>query len=126
MIYKLFTGVINKGLTASVVIVAVLLARLFLGRLPKKYSYFLWIIVGIRLICPFGISSSLSVFNLIGGAMVWLFFLGMLFAWNLFLWMQMRRRTSAAIRLEGRTYECGEIPSPFVMGIFSPRIYLIF
>ncbi len=66
MIYKLFTGMINKGLTASVVIVAVLLARLFLGRLPKKYSYFLWIIVGIRLICPFGISSSLSVFNLIG------------------------------------------------------------
>ena len=60
------------------------------------------------------------------GAMVWLGVLSMLFTWNLFLWLQMRKRTAAAIRLEGRIYECGEIPSPFVMGIICPRIYLPF
>ncbi len=38
----------------------------------------------------------------------------------------MRKRTAAAIRLEGRIYECGEIPSPFVMGIIRPKIYLPF
>jgi len=37
-----------------------------MGRLPKKYSYILWMVVAIRLLCPVGIPSSFSVFNLVG------------------------------------------------------------
>ncbi|OME81335.1 hypothetical protein BK120_16875 [Paenibacillus sp. FSL A5-0031] len=59
----LFLKVLNMSLTASYVIIAVLLIRLLLKRAPKKYSYLLWAIVLFRLVCPVSISSELSLFN---------------------------------------------------------------
>ena len=63
---QIFMQILNMGITASVVIVAVLLARGCMHRLPKKYVYFMWLIVGIRLVCPIAISSPVSIFNLAG------------------------------------------------------------
>lgn len=34
-------------------------------KLPKKYSYMLWAILGIRLLCPFSFSSAVSIFNVL-------------------------------------------------------------
>lgn len=59
-----FKQLVNMSITASYIITAVLLARLFLKRMPKAYSYWLWTIVGFRLICPFSFSSQFSIFNL--------------------------------------------------------------
>lgn len=59
----LFLKILNMSLTASYVIIAVLLIRLLLKRAPKKYSYMLWAIVLFRLVCPVSISSELSLFN---------------------------------------------------------------
>ncbi|OBZ11118.1 M56 family metallopeptidase [Bacillus sp. FJAT-26390] len=59
----LFLKILNMTLTATYVIVAVLLVRLLLKRAPKKYSYLLWAIVLFRLVCPVSISSELSLFN---------------------------------------------------------------
>lgn len=67
MIHELFACVIDMSITASVVMIAVFIARGLMGRLPKKYSYLLWAIVAVRLLCPVGIPSSFSVFNLFGG-----------------------------------------------------------
>ena len=39
--------------------------RLFLRRAPKKYSYILWSIVGIYLLCPIRLSSPISIYSLI-------------------------------------------------------------
>lgn len=66
MIYELFFRIIDMSITASVVIIAVLIARGLMARLPKRYSYLLWAIVAVRLLCPVGIPSSFSVFNLFG------------------------------------------------------------
>ncbi|ABX42684.1 M56 family metallopeptidase [Lachnoclostridium phytofermentans] len=63
--YTLFPKIVDMSLTASVVIVFVLLARLLLKKAPKKFSYFLWIVVLFRLICPVSISTSFSLFNVI-------------------------------------------------------------
>ena len=49
MIYDLFVHVINMSVTASVVMIAVFIARGLMGRLPKKYSYLLWAIVAASL-----------------------------------------------------------------------------
>lgn len=59
----LFLSIFNMSLTATYVIIAVLLIRLLLKRAPKKYSYVLWAIVLFRLVCPVSISSELSLFN---------------------------------------------------------------
>ncbi len=61
---QIFIGFVNMSITASYVIVAVMLARVLMGRLPKKYSYWLWTIVGVRLVCPVSVSSVFSIFNL--------------------------------------------------------------
>lgn len=66
MAYEIFARLIDMSITATVVIIAVLIARCFMGRLPKRYSYILWMIVVVRLLCPVGIPSSFSVFNLVG------------------------------------------------------------
>ena len=52
------------SLTAGVTVLVVLLVRLFLKKLPKKYSYLLWSVVGFRLLCPVSFDSIFSIFNL--------------------------------------------------------------
>lgn len=47
----------------SVVIIIVLICRLFVGKISKQASYFLWLIVAVRLICPVTIPSEFSIFN---------------------------------------------------------------
>ena len=39
---QIFLTFLYKNMTVSVVIIAVLLARLLLRKMPKKYSYILW------------------------------------------------------------------------------------
>ena len=65
MLYQIFANLLNRSITASFVIITVLFIRGILYPLPKKYLYFLWLIVGIRLLCPFAISSPISLFNFI-------------------------------------------------------------
>lgn len=60
----LFIQVLNMSLTASFCILAVLLIRLLLHRMPKKYSYLLWLVVAFRLCCPVSFTSPLSLFGL--------------------------------------------------------------
>ncbi len=59
---ELFISVLNMSLTASYVIAAIILARLFLKKAPKVISYILWAVVGFRLTFPFSFE---SVFSLI-------------------------------------------------------------
>lgn len=47
-----FRVIVQMSLTASFVIAAVFLIRLLLLRAPRRYSYVLWLVVLIRLICP--------------------------------------------------------------------------
>lgn len=59
---KVFLQLVNMSIQASYLIIAVIIARFFLRKAPKYMSCFLWILVGIRLICPISIE---SVFSLI-------------------------------------------------------------
>ncbi|MDE7416684.1 MAG: M56 family metallopeptidase [Lachnospiraceae bacterium] len=60
-----FSVVLNMSLTGGIVIVAVLLVRLLLRRVPKIFSYLLWGVVLLRLLCPVSFSSVLSVFQVV-------------------------------------------------------------
>lgn len=61
---QIFLTFLYKNMTVSVVIIAVLLARFLLRKMPKKYSYILWSIVGIRMIFDLPFATNISVFNL--------------------------------------------------------------
>lgn len=56
-----FLKVLNMGLTASWLILAVLLIRFMLKKAPKWISCLLWALVAFKLICPFSIESALSL-----------------------------------------------------------------
>ncbi|WP_251353618.1 M56 family metallopeptidase [Hominisplanchenecus murintestinalis] len=178
---KLFRVILEMGITAVPVILAVFAIRMCLLRAPKRYSYLLWGIAGFRLAVPFSVSSALSIFNLgffrgtsigrniaqpgmgeafgaqpaglgqgLAGAgalqtapalqgrasatdgiwqvLMFLWALGVVALLGYFLlsWIQMRRRVEKAVWMQENVWECENIPSPFVMGIFSPKIYIPF
>ncbi|MBQ3154324.1 MAG: peptidase M56, partial [Clostridia bacterium] len=58
-----FETILEMSLTASIVILVVMLARMLLSKAPKKYAYLLWLVVAFRLCVPFSFESSISIFN---------------------------------------------------------------
>lgn len=62
--YELLPKILNMSLTASVIIVTVLILRVLLSRAPRIYSYMLWTVVLFRLLCPIAINTPLSVLDL--------------------------------------------------------------
>lgn len=58
---ELFLKIINMSISASWLILAVLILRFVLKKAPKWVNILLWGIVAIRLICPFTIESSVSL-----------------------------------------------------------------
>lgn len=58
---KLFILILNMSLTGSVVIAAVLFARLLFRRAPRICSYGLWAVVLFRLLCPVSFSLPFSL-----------------------------------------------------------------
>ena len=56
-----FLTIVNMSISASWIVLAVLLLRLLLKKAPKWIMVLLWGIVAIRLICPFTIESVLSL-----------------------------------------------------------------
>jgi beta-lactamase regulating signal transducer with metallopeptidase domain len=58
---ELFLTVLNMSLTASYVILFVILIRLLLKKAPKVISYALWGVVAFRLIIPFSFESMFSL-----------------------------------------------------------------
>ena len=55
----------------------------------------------------------------------WMLGAAAMLLWALVSWLRLRKRVREAVRLEENVYEC-EIASPFVLGLFRPRIYLPF
>lgn len=61
---QLFTTICNMSITLVFVILFVILIRQFLKKSYKSFSYYLWGLVGFRLVCPVSFSSAFSLFNL--------------------------------------------------------------
>ena len=55
---------------------------------------------------------------------VWLIGLAAMLLYALVSYLRLRRGVSASIPLRENIYVCDEVPSPFILGIVRPRIYL--
>lgn len=58
---QLFIGVFNLSISAGYFIIAVIVLRLLLKKVPKNIICVLWLLVGIRLLIPFSIESVFGV-----------------------------------------------------------------
>lgn len=61
MLGELFIQILEMSGKGSLVILGVLLARLALKRAPKIFSYLLWGVVLLRLLCPFTLEAPVSI-----------------------------------------------------------------
>ena len=61
LLSEVFLKIVNMSISASWLVLAVLLLRLVLKKAPKWVSVLLWGFVAVRLICPFSIESMLSL-----------------------------------------------------------------
>ena len=171
----IFLKLLNLSISASWLVLVVLVLRLVLKRAPKWVNVLLWGMVALRLMLPFSIESALSLIpsaetvspevvqfdpaptitsgvELIDNAVnpslsesfaaaplasvnplyvwtylagwVWLIGLAAMLLYALVSYLRLRRRVSASIPLRENIYVCDEVPSPFILGIVHPRIYL--
>lgn len=58
---EFFLKILNMSISASWIILVVLVLRLLLKKAPKWINVLLWGIVAVRLICPFTIESAMSL-----------------------------------------------------------------
>ena len=173
---EFFLTIVNMSISASWIVLAVLLLRLVLKKAPKWITVLLWGIVAVRLICPFSIESALSLIpsaetispeimmdatpeiqtgiTFINSAVnpvitqsfspaplssanplqIWIpvasiFWVAgmivMLFYTAISYW-RVKRKIGTAILLRDNIFQSENVVSPFVLGIFRPKIYLPF
>ncbi len=172
---QVFLNLINISITASWLILAIIILRLVFKKIPKFIICVLWALVALRLILPFNLESMFSLvpsretippnieysrapqidtgiesINIIVnpiiqenftppdeltsmnpiqlpiylGAYIWQAGIVILLLYALVSYIRVRLKVRERIKLEGNIYLCDSIPSPFILGIIKPKIYL--
>ena len=170
----LFLRILNMSITASWLILAVIIARQLLKAAPKWTACLLWGMVALRLICPFSVESAFSLIpsshTIPSGiayqnrpsvdtgiapvndavntvlsasftpgpgdsanplqivipvaAAVWIAGIFLLLAHALISYLKLRKTVAASLPAGDNVFACDEIDTPFILGIFRPRIYV--
>jgi len=55
---------------------------------------------------------------------VWLIGAAGMLGYGIVTWFRLRRRVRFAVRVSGKVWEDETVPSPFILGLFRPRVYL--
>ena len=170
-----FIEVVNLSITASWLVLAVILLRPMLKKAPKAITVALWAIVGIRLALPFSIK---SIFSLVPSAStipkeivyakeptidsgvssinaivnpiitetfappseltsinpiqiffaiaenIWILGIIAMVIYAAVSYLRLYKRVRESLKHIDNIYICDNIPSPFILGIFRPRIFL--
>lgn len=151
------------SLRGGILILAVLLLRVLLRKLPKRYVCLLWTAVWLRLALPFAVRSrfgllpGLSFLDRSGAArsqsaivpilspeaatssapttaafvsradlplLIWVVGLTSLLLFAGIRYLLLKRRLREAIPYRGKLWLCDWVETPFLLGLFRPRIYL--
>lgn len=179
--YTMFPIILNMSLTAGIVIVLVLLARLPLKKAPRVFSYALWAVVLFRLLCPISFSTDFSLLGIFHSPAVtngsityipadivhtanpqvdlpfpdisqvinetlpqgdeqtvadpleapmaiatflWLFGIAAMLIYSIVSVLILKNHLKSARNVEQNIYEADNLKTPFVLGIFKPRIFI--
>lgn len=169
-----FLKLFNMSITASWLVLAVLILRVLLKKAPKSLRCVLWALVGIRLVCPFSFESALSLIpsaqtvpesvisgpsfdiqtgvegvdmrvnNYLGDryfegvsvparagstimsvfTLIWLVGLLIMAVYTIVSYRKLHRKVNEAVNLKDNIWLCDSIATPFILGVFRPRIFL--
>lgn len=163
---------LNVSISATFLILAIVLLRFVLKKAPKSLIAALWGLVAIRLMCPFSLESPTSLvpsgetipqeaifsqetqhdkftldivtnpnypetvtqefkapvssagIDLIQLEFVWLFGIAAMLLYALISYIIISKKTKPSIQLRDNIYLCDSIPTPFILGVIRPKIYL--
>lgn len=138
----LFLKILRMSVTAGWLVLAVALLRFLFPRMPKSIFPFLWGLVGLRLLIPVSLESSLSLIpsandacidaaqsvasGVTAASAVWCAGAAGMLLYGAASFLLLYCRLKTAVRLTGNIYQSEYVKSPFILGVFSPRIYLPF
>ena len=132
----LLENLLTASFHGSIVILAVIAARLILRRTPKKYICLLWLLAFIRLLLPVQIKSDLSLqpqiaipaglpdarwtalIPWIWGAVALCFGI-----YSVVSYVRLKKQVREAVRIRGG-WESDRIDTAFILGFIKPRIYI--
>lgn len=129
-----FQTVLTTSLHGSIVILAVMIARLILKKAPKKFICFMWVLAGIRLLLPIPIESAYSLqpqslqitipVELRSVLMIiWIALAVVIAAYSVGSYIHLRRKVFDAVKIRGG-WESDKIETAFVLGFIKPKIYI--
>ena len=130
----MLTNILTASIHGSIVIAAVMLLRLVLRKVPKKFICLLWLLAGIRLLLPipvkspFSLQPSLSLpwLDAFRGwplTLIWAAVAAGFAVYSVVSYCKLRCRVQEAVRIPGG-WESDRIETAFILGFFKPRIYL--
>ena len=158
-----FLQFLNMSITASFLIIAVILLRIIFKNMPKWIRCLMWGMVGIRLAVPFSFESVFSVipnaqsydsssvsstayvatdvsaysqnvsnevvnssFNLLSViSILWIVGIVIMLGYMLGSYIRVHLLVRESAKVKENIWMCDHIGSPFVLGVFNPKIYLI-
>lgn len=170
-----FSDILNVSITASWLVLAVLILRLLLKKAPKWTHVALWGLVAVRLLLPFSIKSIFSLIpstqtvpsdiltyegeqlsqpgrldivtnpvfsedisialpqtvdrvqqQTVDFTVIWLAGAAIMGLYAVLSYWRLHRKVRTAVLLEKGIYQSAAVPSPFVLGIIRPNIFLPF
>ena len=171
-----FLNIVNMSISASWIVLAVLLLRFILKKAPRWIMVLLWGIVAIRLVCPVSIESVVSLIpsaetvspeimlqktpeihsgvSMINSVVnpviaysfapdpaasanplqIWIPIFSVIWIIGVFgmllyaavSYFRVKSKIGTAVLLRNNIFQSDNIPSPFVLGVIKPRIYLPF
>ena len=169
-----FLKLLNMSITASWLVLAVIVLRLLLKKAPKSIAVIMWALVAVRLVCPFSFESVLSLipsaetipsytiysdtptiqsgistinqavnpviaqsfepYNNVGinlvpiitynASIVWIVGISLMLAYTIISYLVIYKKVREAAHFKGNIWMCDRIDTPFILGVFKPRIYL--
>lgn len=155
----LFSQLARQSMAAGWMILALLLLRPLLKKVPKSISCLLWALAAVRLAVPISVKSPVSLVpeqlanpvRVLPAAAVqivpitqeaartvqapafslealvpWLWLAGAaaMALYALYSYIRLVNRVQVSIRLGDRLYISDNVASPFILGVFRPKIYL--
>ena len=151
MLDSIFKTILDMTLSSSFLIVAVLIARIILRKSPKIFRKILWGLVALKLIVPFSFESVLSlvphkseympqstvVSSEISNSVTnpafdwksvlpyaWVVVATLLLIYAFFSFIKLKAKMSDAVKYQDNIFQSERVESPFVFGIFKPKIYI--
>ena len=170
----LFLNLLNMSITASWLVLAVVVLRFLLKKAPKWINAVLWSFVGFRLVCPFSFESVLSlipstetvptdivyskspsihsgipainstvnpiisesfapdvtasanplqIVTAIASA-VWLIGIFAMILYAVISFVRLHKKVREGVVLKDNIWLCDRIDTPFILGVFKPRIFI--